>query len=212
MTGEADIRMLDKCHKPVFVSLMCRAFAADPLFRHLYPGTPSEREQAMRPFMSFMFDASGLRGDMRLGLFRDGTLAVCALVELPDAGPVRSFAGQLLTLMRFAPLAFRLTGAEIKFLNNYMRYTRRAAPKVAHHYLAMIGVDPGFQGQGLGRRMIARLIDIADRHRTSAGIALDTENDANLVFYQRLGFLLRARVDIGPCQAVCLFRPRGDAA
>lgn len=181
------------------------------MFLHLYPGSRSEREEVMRPFMSFMFDATGLRGDLRLGLFRDGVLAACALIDRPSPGFVRTSAGQVLTMLRFLPMTLGLSRAQIGFLNRYMLETRRAAPKSAHHYLAMIGVDPDFQGQGLGRQMLARIIDVAEHDPVSAGVALDTENEANRAFYHRLGFALREQIDIGPCQAVCMFRPEGAA-
>ena len=210
MSAELTITPLGRRHKRAFVALMCRAFVDDPIFLHLYPGDRGARERAMRPFLSFMFDATGWRGDMLLGLFRDGGLVACALVDRPHAGAVRAAMGQALTMARFLPLIFGLGIGKTGFLTRYMDETRKAAPAAAHHYLAMIGVDPAAQGQGFGRRMIAGLADLAGRHPGSAGIALDTENEANIPFYRGQGFDLRAWVDIGPCQAASLFRPRED--
>jgi len=212
MSSSVDIVRLTRRHRSAFVTLMCRAFADDPLFLHLYPGDRAERERAMRPFVAFMFDATGWRADLRLGLFHDDALTACALIDRPHRTHTALAGGYALTLLRFLPLLLHLHGSQIRFLNTYMRDTRKASPDAPHHYLAMIGVDPAHQGQGLGQKLMTSIIDRAGRDPSATGIALDTENETNVAFYRRLGFMLRERISIGPCQAACMFRPRGETA
>jgi len=58
-------------------------------------------------------------------------------------------------------------------------------------YLSIVAVDPGAQGQGLGRKLLEPTIAEADR----AGVTcyLETFSPRNLPFYQRLGFAPAAR-------------------
>ncbi len=60
----------------------------------------------------------------------------------------------------------------------------------------VIGVDPAYQGQGLGRALVvAGLVDLHDRRDTPVGMLfVDAENQAALALYHALGFSL-ARVD-----------------
>ena len=58
-------------------------------------------------------------------------------------------------------------------------------------YLSIVAVDPAAQGQGLGRKLLEPTIAEADR--ASATCYLETFTPRNLVFYERLGFVIKAR-------------------
>lgn len=59
-------------------------------------------------------------------------------------------------------------------------------PKFAHAYLFSIGVRQHARGTGLGRRLIAPVLDACDRTRTRA--YLENSNPANAGFYASCGF------------------------
>jgi len=58
-------------------------------------------------------------------------------------------------------------------------------------YLSIVAVDPASQGQGLGRKLLEPTIAEADR--VSATCYLETFSPRNLSFYERLGFVTKAR-------------------
>jgi GNAT superfamily N-acetyltransferase len=62
----------------------------------------------------------------------------------------------------------------------------KAHPRVPHHYLFVLGVDPAAQGKGVGRDLLAPMLAICDRDRLPA--YLETANERNLGFYQSVGF------------------------
>src|SRR5690606_36415322 len=66
------------------------------------------------------------------------------------------------------------------------------APDIAH--LLVIGVKPEFQGQGLGRRLMAH-IEREVRSRSLPAVLLEVRpsNVRALAFYERLGFATVAR-------------------
>lgn len=69
-----------------------------------------------------------------------------------------------------------------------------AHPAPPHLYLAVLGVDPTAQGQGLGSAMIAPGLARADTERWPT--MLETANPANLTFYNRHGFEVIRRLDL----------------
>lgn len=72
--------------------------------------------------------------------------------------------------------------------------TRAARPSAPHWYLATVGTRPERQGQGLGSRVLAPVLQTCDAEGHLA--VLDTSSTANLAFYRRLGFEVTAE-----CQA-----------
>lgn len=73
----------------------------------------------------------------------------------------------------------------------FMRYganAERSHPPGRHLYLVVAGVRPEAQRQGLGSRLIAQGLAIADEHGLPA--RLETADRANVPYYERFGFEL----------------------
>jgi len=86
-------------------------------------------------------------------------------------------------------------------------------------YLSIIAVDPAWQGQGLGGKILEPTLAEADR--LSASCYLETFSPKNITFYERLGFLTAAQIaepTTGASYGVMVRHPRsnskerGDAA
>jgi GNAT superfamily N-acetyltransferase len=71
-------------------------------------------------------------------------------------------------------------------------------PDERHLYLAVLGVEPDRQGQGVGSQLIRPGLDLCDREGLPA--YLETGKEANLAFYGRHGFhvLDEIRLPKGP--------------
>jgi len=65
-----------------------------------------------------------------------------------------------------------------------------------HHHVNMIGVLPAERGRGLARRLLDEAHALAAAHPSSAGVSLTTETAANVPFYERLGYVAPAPVEI----------------
>ena len=63
-----------------------------------------------------------------------------------------------------------------------------------HWYLAIVGVDPDRQGQGLGTKILRPVLEQADREQREA--YLECSNPVNIPFYEKLGFEIR---ETRPC-------------
>jgi ribosomal protein S18 acetylase RimI-like enzyme len=86
--------------------------------------------------------------------------------------------------------------------------TRHLRPHGAHHLLASLGVLPPARGRGIGRALLAPVLEQADRDEVDAYVETSTER--NLRFYGRLGFTVTGRAQVpggGPPVWALLRRP-----
>ncbi|WP_328804397.1 GNAT family N-acetyltransferase [Paenibacillus apii] len=197
---------LIKSDKPLFVSLMSRAFAKDPFFMHLFGDSVLDRKARRRvsAFVSFMFDKSFLLYEEVWGCFENESLLGTYIVEKPYASKLQNMKG-LLLIGRLIPLLFQISGQTLSLLNSYMKVTRSVAPPLTHHYLIMIAVKPENQGKGIGKVLLKHLLNSVNMDTKSHGVALDTENKENIKLYQKFGFTLSNETQIDNVPVYCMF-------
>src|SRR5262249_61319220 len=95
-------------------------------------------------------------------------------------------------------------------------YTQRATrsvldrhPRTPHYYLFLLGVDPAAQGRGIGRALVAPILERCDRDGVAA--YLETSAERNLALYRSLGFDVTGEIDLrrGPKVWLMLRAARG---
>ncbi len=62
-------------------------------------------------------------------------------------------------------------------------------------YLPMIGVDPAYQGQGIGAALMKHALKIIDEQGATA--YLESSNPRNISLYQRHGFEIMGQIQVG---------------
>ncbi len=91
-----------------------------------------------------------------------------------------------------------------------------ASPDSESHLLALVGVIPEAQGQGVGSKLVSWTLRESVDHPESEGVLLATGTERNLVFYRRLGFEVVAEVDVDDLHEWILFaearEPSGGSA
>jgi ribosomal protein S18 acetylase RimI-like enzyme len=73
----------------------------------------------------------------------------------------------------------------LAFSDQVDAYHKKHAPG-PHCYLFFIGVDPRFQGKGLGGKLLRPLLDRMDKRGMSC--YLNTQNEKNIRLYEHFGF------------------------
>src|SRR5919107_898411 len=156
--------------------VLTRAFHDDPVTRWVYAS------DARRPHWSQRF----FRWELERLLPQDvawttDDRAGAALWALPDQWrespreTLQLFRATLLGVVPRLPRVLRgLTQVEQRH------------PAERHLYLAILGVDPARQGEGLGSRLIRPGLELCDREGLPA--YLETGKEENLAFYARHGF------------------------
>lgn len=75
-------------------------------------------------------------------------------------------------------------------------------------YLVMIGVDPDFQGQGVGKKLIDYCFDLANENPENQGMGLDTQDIKNTHIYRRCGFDVVEEKSLDDMPIYVMWRPR----
>jgi len=187
-------------------AIIAAAFEQDPLYAH-HLKSPTEKYL----FSKFLIRKSLTLGEHSLVITLDeGVIQAAASYEVDSGHAFKRVLNQLrwpflkevLNMQRFmSPAAFR-------FFNQYMKFTTSVRPKKRHHYLVFIGVHPEAQGKGYGTQLLNEIHRIVDSDVHSVGIGLDTENAANIAYYQRFGYALTGEKTIGDVTIYTLFRKK----
>jgi GNAT superfamily N-acetyltransferase len=126
-----------------------------------------------------------------------------AIWQAPSPTPPAAWA-QIRIALRLAWMLGRSTGRAIA-LNEVMEANHYSEP---HWYLAILGVEPESQGQGLGAKLIQPILDRCDSDRVDA--YLESSKESNIPFYRRFGFELTGELQVpdGPTLWPMLRKPR----
>ncbi|MHB9033478.1 MAG: GNAT family N-acetyltransferase [Anaerolineae bacterium] len=170
-------------------ALLARAFDTDPTYTMVFPDALKRLE-----VLTWL-----LTGVVRHSL-RAGTVHTTSELEgvacwMP---PGRTNMGVWDTVKAgLLPTPLVLGWPAFMRLGGYLRYSesmhQRFAPD-AHYYLFIIGVDPLYQGTGIGTRLMnAGLAMVDTAHRPCY---LETGTGSNVRFYTRFGFVLCDQVTV----------------
>ena len=181
--------------------VLARAFLDEPVSQRIYC-----RLTSPQILKNLALDFTGelavcLRQGEPLELHQNGAIAAAAVIYPPGAYPLPWSAELLITLTSIL---------------GHTRYDRRAwqtwldeveqfHPHLPHYYLEYLGVEPAFQGQGLGSQLLSELTRRADA--AGAACYLETATERNLPLYQRFGFQITAQKQIIGLPAWFLYRP-----
>jgi ribosomal protein S18 acetylase RimI-like enzyme len=182
--SDTPIRLDDSMRKRA-AELLASAFHEDPLFRAVLPEEDPRRRASL--------------------WLHDKVLRYCSLYgtthTLPSIPGVACWlhpgqtglsvgrivrSGLLAMPLRMGPAAF----ARFFAYTNYSSEMRRRNTPDSYWYLWALAVDPSHQGKGIGGRLIRPVLQRADASGTAC--YLETEEEKNLVFYERHGFRVAA--------------------
>ncbi|PHM54267.1 GNAT family N-acetyltransferase [Xenorhabdus hominickii] len=93
----------------------------------------------------------------------------------------------------FTPLSIefeRIAGSRANVMRSSEAIMAKERPKFPCWFLGVVAVDPDFQGKGLSRAVIEPGIERADCE--GLPVFLETSDDKNVRFYERLGFEVTA--------------------
>ncbi len=190
-----DIRVSTRDEMPQAVASIVAAFITDPVARFAWPA-PYDHLRAM-PLATREFAG---------GSFEHGTAYVSddfcgvALWLPPGVHP----NGEALERV------FRDT-ARPEHLDDLLatfEKMEQSHPDEPHWYLPMIGVEPNAQGRGLGGALMRHAVARCDHEAAVA--YLESSNPRNITLYERHGFEVMGKIQVGagPVVTPMLRRPR----
>jgi ribosomal protein S18 acetylase RimI-like enzyme len=175
--------------------MLARTFVDSPLIQHVMPDR-TRREATGR----WMFGANlqyGLRyGEVWAAFGADGAVQGAAVWWAPEyvdldeeRGEETGFADGMLVV---GPAAWQ----RLDDLGKGMADLHQRAAPDPHWYLAVIGVEPSLQGQGIAGAILRPTLDRLDAERLPA--YLETGQPRNVAYYPRYGFEVVGEVTVSP--------------
>lgn len=189
------------------IVVAARAFFDDPLMAYFLPTWRSQQLGLVSFFAAPIHDCA--RHGEVWGAFVDGRARGVAAWLPPGVGlPIRGKRA-LDQLRRGASGAFR-TGGRLRAAIALMNTVAASHPSEPHWYLGVLGVDPTFQGRGLGAALLAPQHDRADA--ASLPCFLETQKPENLPYYRRFGYEVVDEIQVGACPPIWTMErhPRPD--
>jgi len=180
--GQDVITPLSARHVRAATDVLLRAFADDPILTFYL----TERRRRRFAYRAFFGDA--IHAHRRFGhayaALRDQRVVGAAVWRPPEAGPPTLWErlhtwGAMQTVRTLFP---RTAAAMFQGF----AATQALHPHAPHWYLFFVGVDPTLQSKGVGARLLAPVLESADR--TGTLCYLETPFPRTHVFYRRLGF------------------------
>lgn len=175
------VRLRDEQVAPASM-MLTRAFFNDPKLTYIAPDADRRLEMGRHLF------AFELRYGLRYGrVYATSPALEGVSVWVPSDRSAITFW----RAMRAGVLAMR-KGLGKAALNRVVAFSDMVDSYHARHfpdphcYLFFLGVDPDFQGKGFGSRLLRPVLDGLDRTKTPC--YLNTQNAANIRFYEHFGF------------------------
>lgn len=205
MNFELQIKPLAEAAALQAAEVLGRAFFTDPAFVFTFPDDEQRRQRL--PWLMQI----GVRYGYRFGHVSSAEPEMFGhAVWLPPGNG--SVAPERMSAVGFDNAIQQMGQDALARFGGFMElmgeHHERIVP-TPHWYLMILGVDPPYQGKGIGGSLIAPTLARADAEGLPC--YLETANPRNLPFYQRHGFEVRHEADIpggGPRIWMMLREPR----
>lgn len=182
-----DVTSLDASRVHDAIAATSRAFWPDPMFGFFSRNGLDEHMNMPAFIKAVMHDALG-HGEVD-AVMKSGRIAATASWLPPGAAPRSTLRELRVTALCASALVRGRNRLKALAILNEMD---KQHPSEPHWYLAAIGVDPLFQGRGIGTALLRTRLDVCDR--TGLPAYLETQKPENVPYYERFGFTVRHTV------------------
>lgn len=199
----SDLRAVGAADVPSLSAAMARAFATNPGMSWTYRDPTTRPRKLERSFAFFL---------ERIWLPRGESFTTTALGGAACWLPPGGWHLPVGLQVRLAPGFLAIARWEIARMTRWVQITERKHPREPHWYLALLGVDPTYQGRGFGSHLMQPVLQRCDRERTPAYLETDTER--NVALYERHDFAVTEKFDLpsgGPPIWLMWREPRAEA-
>ena len=192
MSADFEVVTLSAAQVDDAIAATSRAFWPDPLFGFFTRSSLKEHKNMPVYVRAIIRDA--LQHGHVDAVINNGRIAATASWLPPGTAP-RSHRRELLITARVLPVLLR--GRNRLTAINMLQTMSKKHPTEPHWYLALIGVDPTFQGKGIGNVLLRKRLDDCDS--SGLPVYLETQKPENVPYYQRFGFVIRDTIVTKGC-------------
>ncbi|MFB2894983.1 GNAT family N-acetyltransferase [Aerosakkonemataceae cyanobacterium BLCC-F50] len=174
---------------PAASEVLAKAFENEPVFSYIFPKEDQKRMGKMKQIF-----ISSLRYSQPFdSIYTTDALKGVAIWIPPGKYPM----GLWHTVQFALTLPFKVGWGGIGrviSLSNKIEDCHQECMSEPHWYLNVLGVDPAYQGQGVGGKLIEPILKQADGENLPC--YLETDSEKNVNFYQKRGFQVVKTFDL----------------
>lgn len=171
-------------------AMLGRAFFEDPFYKYIMPDERSRFKQ-LGWWMTCMISYGWEYGQIQV---TDEPISGTAIWLKPDNPLINTLSMARMGMMG-APIRLGIRGfARMMEVSNVWEYLHEQEP--SHHwYLMVLGVDPPYQGRGIGSSLMQPVLEQADKEGMPC--YLETMTYGDVEFYRKRGFKMVAEGQVG---------------
>ena len=170
-----------------FAAVLARAFYEDPPMRWVISDDSRREHLLRRSFALYLRELWFKQGQC----YATESVAGAAVWELPG-----QWQAGVRDQLRLLPSMVRINGRLLPRILRALAVLESNHPTEPHYYLPLVGVEPGWQGRGLGSALVRPGLQRCDHERMPA--YLEATSPRNRALYERHGFEVTEQFTLGP--------------
>ncbi|HEY9768945.1 MAG TPA: GNAT family N-acetyltransferase [Coleofasciculaceae cyanobacterium] len=197
-----EIIPLEAKHTEDFIQVISAAFNGYPLMDFFF-GNAYQR--SIEVIGQYLCDRAMIDDSILLGALVQNELQGIILAIPPEANKNKDETAISDLDERFAR---SLPDEALERMNIYNNLKNANKPPQPHFYVNVLGVHPRSQGMGIGSQLLEHIHILSDKHSKSGGVALDTQTETNVAYYQNLGYQVSSTKNFDRLKHWFMFREK----
>jgi ribosomal protein S18 acetylase RimI-like enzyme len=186
----ASVRKARAVEIPKMAGVLARAFHDDPVFTWVLKADSARMKLLERAFALFL---------RRVWIEEEETFTTASVAGVAIWEPPGQWKNGMWEQLRLLPAMIGVFGRHVPRALRSLAALESGHPSEPqaepHYYLPFIGVDPKWQGRGLGSAVLAPILERCDRERVPAFLEASTAR--NRAMYERHGFTVMEEFALG---------------